>query len=83
MRVKLAASAVAGALALAFNAAPAIGASSGVNSGEPPGAGNCFGNFVAGGSMGFNASNFGPPSSPPGPSGLGQVIGKDEHGCRD
>jgi hypothetical protein len=71
--------AVAAVLALGLITPTVSAASSGSNSGSTPDAGNCFGNFVNQGSQGFNVSNFGPPE----PSGLGQSIGKESHGCRD
>jgi len=71
--------AVAAVLALGLITPTVSAASSGNNSGSTPDAGNCFGNFVNQGSQGYNVSNFGPPA----PSGLGQFIGKEEHGCRD
>jgi hypothetical protein len=75
---RLAVAAVAAALAVGLNTGTALAASSGSNNGSPPDQGNCFGNFVNQGSNGYNVSNFGPPQ----PSGLGQFIGKEEHGCR-
>ena len=75
---RLAVAAVAAALAIGLSAGSALAASSGTNSGSPPDQGNCFGNFVNQGSNGYDVSNFGPPA----PSGLGQFIGKEEHGCR-
>lgn len=77
-RKKLGVAAVAAALAAGTWPAAVLAASSGSNSGSPPDQGNCFGNFVNQGSNGYNVSNFGPPA----PSGLGQFIGKEEHGCR-
>jgi hypothetical protein len=71
--------AVAATLALGVNSGTALAASTGVNSGNAPDQGNCFGDFVNQGSLGYAVSNFGTPS----PSGLGQSIGKDERGCRD
>ena len=66
--------------ALALGASPgvALAASSGTNSGKAPDNGNCFGNFVNQGSLGYDSSNLGPPR----PSNLGQFVGKQEHGCR-
>jgi hypothetical protein len=66
------------AVAIGVNAGTALAASSGANSGRAPDQGNCLGNFVNQGSLGFDASNLGPPV----PSGLGQFVGKEEHGCR-
>jgi uncharacterized membrane protein len=67
-------------LALGANSALAGAASSGANGGTPPDQGNCFGNFVNAGSQGSNVSNGDPGDGRA--SGLGQSIGKDEHGCR-
>ena len=69
--------AVAAALTLGVNTGAALAASPGTNSGKAPDAGNCFGNFVNQGSLGFEASNLGHPV----PDGLGQFVGKEEHGC--
>ena len=76
-RKKLALAVVAAALAAGTPAA-ALAASTGTNSGRPADRGNCFGNFVNGGSQGSNVSN----SFPGRPTDLGQFIGKQERGCR-
>jgi len=70
--------AVAAALTLGLNTGAALAASPGTNAGKAPDSGNCFGNFVNQGSLGYDVSNGGPPT----PSGLGQFLGKEEHGCR-
>ena len=76
---RLGIAAVAAVLAPGLITPTVSAASSGSNSGSTPDAGNCFGNFVNQGSLGYDVSNFGPPA----PSGLGQFVGKEEHGCRD
>lgn len=70
---------VAAGLALTLITPAVSAASSGSNSGSSPDQGNCFGNFVNDGSLGNIVSNFGPPA----PSGLGQFVGQEEHGCRN
>ena len=77
-RKRLGIAIVAAGLALGLITPSVSAASSGSNSGSTPDQGNCFGNFVNQGSLGYSVSNFGPPA----PSGLGQFIGKEEHGCR-
>ena len=79
-RKHLGAAAVAAALAAGAFPAAAPAASTGVNSGKPADQGNCFGNFVNGGSQGSNVSNG--PGSQNRPTDLGQFIGKQERGCR-
>jgi hypothetical protein len=78
LRRKLGIAALMAGLAIGLITPTVSAASSGTNSGRPPDNGNCFGNFVNQGSLGFDVSNFGPPA----PSGLGRFIGKEEHGCR-
>ena len=78
-RKKLALAVVAAALAAGTPAA-ALAASTGTNSGRPADRGNCFGNFVNGGSQGSNVSNSFPGAARP--TDLGQFIGVQEHGCR-
>ena len=75
---RLRVAALLAALAVGLSTGSALAASPGTNNGRPPDQGNCFGNFVNQGSLGYDVSNFGPPA----PSGLGQFIGKEEHGCR-
>ena len=79
MNGKLRAAAVACVVAMGLGGATASADTGGGNSGSAPDNGNCFGNFVNEGDMGYNASNYGPPGRP---DGLGQTIGKEEHGCR-
>jgi len=74
-RVQLAA--VLAGLTIGVAGGTALAASPGTNSGNPADQGNCVGTFFNGGSLGYDVSNFGPPA----PSGLGQFVGKEEHGC--
>ena len=75
---RLLVAAVLAAVAVGLSTGSALAASPGTNSGSPPDQGNCLGNFVNQGSQGYFVSNVGPPA----PSGLGQFVGKEEHGCR-
>ncbi len=77
VHTRLRVAAVLAAVAVGLSTGSALAASGGSNNGSPPDQGNCFGNFVNQGSQGYNVSNFGPPA----PSGLGQFVGKEEHGC--
>ena len=76
---RLRVAAVLAAVAVGLSTGSALAASPATNSGSPPDQGNCLGNFQNQGSNGYFVSNFGPPA----PSGLGQFIGQEEHGCRD